>query len=782
MNRVERNNAIVSRLLDKSPVAVVAKEFAISATTVRNALREHKLASTNGELAVFDPYRMFRGAMPTPYNPSALVSRQGLSIFDRMRIDDQIKAAMAFKKLAVLASGWEITSPQDRPPEWEPTEFLEHVFTKLDGSLDDALTEIMSAFDYGFSIAEKVFAPIEGGEHKGKIGLKAIKAKKPHSFDFETDEFGNLLPDGLIQMTTEGQVRLPVDKFIILPHQFEFSNWYGRSDLESAYRPWWTKDNAYKWLAMLLERFGIPPVFALYNPDSFTPSQQTALATALERFQAATTGLIPRNEKDDLELWAPEKAGQAATVFIPSLDMMNRDIARALLMPGLLGLTADEATGSLARSGVHFDVFLLVTERLRGQIADTVVFEQIVKQLIDLNFPVDGEYPEFKFLPLTKEDRSALAEAWGKLVQTGAVTNQPQDEQHTRDVLGYPDFDETIEPEEPEPEPIPGGGGPPIPDEGIEPEQPGRGQGIGNRPFVFAEAREPNQWEKRVDFAGLERQLDEIERRGIERIQPAIENMRNTFFRRVSKDFNNELSFVESLKGFRGITSVGNQIGRFLEDAFRGGRASVRKELPDKATLKRELADDPNLIPKEAIKSLRTKKFWVTGLISDQLLGQARGVLMRSISTGATQRETQDELRRIFEPYVGDPNVIRDGVVVSPARLETIVRTNTTDVYNQGRLVEARRIGEFLTGFEYSAVIDSRTTEVCTHLDGKIFRPGAGDVDALKPPRHFNCRSLLVPITVAGPDVDEGDFINKANVGKGLDLSGVGFGGKGGES
>ena len=54
----------------------------------------------------------------------------------------------------------------------------------------------------------------------------------------------------------------------------------------------------------------------------------------------------------------------------------------------------------------------------------------------------------------------------------------------------------------------------------------------------------------------------------------------------------------------------------------------------------------------------------------------------------------------------------------------------------------------FLDGFRYSAILDSRTTEVCRFLDGKIFKPTDPELASLTPPNHFNCRSSIVPLVV----------------------------------
>ena len=56
----------------------------------------------------------------------------------------------------------------------------------------------------------------------------------------------------------------------------------------------------------------------------------------------------------------------------------------------------------------------------------------------------------------------------------------------------------------------------------------------------------------------------------------------------------------------------------------------------------------------------------------------------------------------------------------------------------------------FVTAMTFSAILDSRTTAICEHMDGRTYSADQwqGDLRRWVPPDHFNCRSLLVPVTV----------------------------------
>ena len=123
------------------------------------------------QLSFADPRRLFPGGYSTPYNPSVLVGTKGLRVFDQMRQDDQIKAALSFKKGSVLSTGWMVTSPEGVPEDWEVTRCVDYTLRNLVGALEDDLWGILSAIDFGFSVTEKLWAVAPDGEFAGKIVL-----------------------------------------------------------------------------------------------------------------------------------------------------------------------------------------------------------------------------------------------------------------------------------------------------------------------------------------------------------------------------------------------------------------------------------------------------------------------------------------------------------------------------------------------------------------------------------------------------------------------------------
>lgn len=712
------------------------------------AIRGYEATPIQGEVSMADPFRLWGGKDPVvPYNPSELIMKRGMRTLDEMRREEQIKAALTFKKHAVIASGWEVVSPEDQPDDWEPTVFMREQLEELPGTMNQSLIEILTAMDFGFSVTEKIYE-----FEDGRIELEGLKTRKPHPFDFKQDEFGNVI--ALQQQQTSGWVDLPIDKFLVYTYQREFDNPYGRSDLESAYRAWWAKNNSYKWMLMYLERFGIPPIFGMYNSNVMQGTVLNNLKDIMKNIQAATVGLIPRGDsKEDLEFWSPnETNNRVAEVFVAALDKFDKDMARAILMPGLLGVTPEEAVGSQARANVVFDVFMFVVNHERVML-EQKINECIVRPLTRLNFLGD-EYPEWRLLPISDDDLVEYFRAWKELIQAGVVQKGEDDEAHIRTGLKMPEYTEMPQ----DPMDNPGGD---LPMDGYPPEIP---EAPMDGMFThYALNRSPTQYERVVNFTQIERSLNTLEANLVDDVKLTLETSQETIIQRLSRT-GAEGFDIDSLPG---LPALKRSFGKFLMSAFEQGRVQLRSELPSRN-------NDANTIPRDAISFLRMKAIQLAATKDKEIINGVRQALVSGIQNGETTGQIQQRIRDVFLPHIGDPNVIKDDAAAAPHRTEAIARTESTAAFNQGRLVEAHANAQIMRGLQYSAILDGRTTPVCQSLDGKIFRLNDPMLNSLRPPRHVNCRSILVPVTIS-QTVDEADFIRPSEAGRAQELSGQGF-------
>jgi len=284
------------------------------------------------------------------YNPDMLAAKKGgLKIYYEMRQDDQVKACLHLKKNAITMPGWKIETEDEQMKE-----FIEEVFATMDGSLDQFVLSVLSAFDYGFSLHEKVYRYIEGGPFNGKIGLQALRAKSPTRITFEIDDFGRLKPMGIRQRQNTGEDRpLDPEKFVLFVYQMEFDNYYGESDLKAAYKDWFLKGNIKRYWAMYLERFSIPIAAGKTDLGNLTAAQKEEFKQIVANIQAGMSALLPMGM--ELEILEPARSDRG--IFDQAINACNISIARAVLIPQLLGLVSQGDVGSFAQAKTHSEIF-----------------------------------------------------------------------------------------------------------------------------------------------------------------------------------------------------------------------------------------------------------------------------------------------------------------------------------------------------------------------------------------------------------------------------------------
>lgn len=75
---------------------------------------------------------------------------------------------------------------------------------------------------------------------------------------------------------------------------------------------------------------------------------------------------------------------------------------------------------------------------------------------------------------------------------------------------------------------------------------------------------------------------------------------------------------------------------------------------------------------------------------------------------------------------------------------ERLVRTETNYIQNQAHLNGYDRAGQ--KRYKISAHLDSRTSDICRKMDGKIFNMEDAVVGVNFPPLHPSCRSRIIPV------------------------------------
>lgn len=149
-------------------------------------------------------------------------------------------------------------------------------------------------------------------------------------------------------------------------------------------------------------------------------------------------------------------------------------------------------------------------------------------------------------------------------------------------------------------------------------------------------------------------------------------------------------------------------------------------------------------------QQLMDKAFYVTGLDKLTIERDVKALLTDALNNGMdfdTFKFRLNELQvKYSTPAYGLEGAIGEAILDYHA--ETIFRTNIMSAYNDGRyeMYQDPDVKEYFPAYEYTAIMDGWTTEICTELDRKVYLADDPIWDSIWPPNHFNCRSTVVSI------------------------------------
>lgn len=688
-----------------------------------------------------------------PYNPDPLCKGNSYRIYDEMQDDDQIKSALAVKKDMVVNTGWQVVCDDDQIKE-----FLTDALKRINqttgtgaGGFDDVLRDILSSYAYGFSMSEPVYRL---DKTMGLWTFSELRTRPPHSFRFPINDRGDVTQ--VEQIGSDKTHIFGMDTFIHHAYQMEFGNPYGRSDLRAAHTSWVAKKFVMRFYNVYLERYASPTIVGKYKP-TFTKTDIAELLSILQQMQQNTSMVIPEDALVDFVQSQRDSSGS----YAEALDKYDTKIARALLMPDLLGFSGGHTKGgSFALGKEQFKAFLGIIKKDRESLQNKIT-ERMLKPLVTVNWGEEAaKTVSFEFIPFRDESIIEAVNVWSNAVKN--VGWKPNDDEinYLRAAMGFPEGDvernappvqldpqgNPIDPMSPKGGAMSGASGD---------DEPGDATAKGGNKAVTKAfnlrtytSRKMTAYEKKVDFGGVLDVLDTSERRALPALRRAAKAISSDLIgqvrdrgilRRFKPELVNEIQprFLKDLKMvFR------NHFKDLFNGAVKGAKAEIYKDV------KKFASEDDTMLPEDFLRILEAESFKVTGDYSTEITKRARNIIMQGIKDGVAESQIVTLLRDELDSY-------------TETWLSTVIRTKTTEIYNDARksFWDSDPIAkQVIEAYQFSAILDDRTTDVCRELDGQIFDKG-DFLDKITPPLHFNCRSLLVPVTRFEPYKDDPDYV-----------------------
>ncbi len=652
------------------------------------------------ETTTRDSY-LYPDSMLSPWNPDELIQKhQDYTIYEEMLKDDQVSVCLQIKKDLVLSSGFDFISAEDghedivedlkiaicEDPEW---------------SFEEMLEEIISAYEFGFSASEKIFKLRDDG----KLSLKAIKTRYPGTWLFETDDAGNIKK--YQQQGSKKNIEIPKDCLIHYINKRKFQNPYGTSDLRPAYQAWFTKKHITRWYAIFIEKAAGPIPIAKYD-SSATKEAQEQVYNAIKKFQTKTAMLIPKHF--EVEFLEAKSNGEA---FIKGINMFNMFIGRSLLIPDLLGFQGSETSGgsfSLGKSQI--EIFFKHIAR-RRELLEKVINNEIVWPIVLYNFGFVDNYPKFKFRDISKDDTIEYVKLWLDATKSHIYTPSQEEIDHFRNIINFPVTDIEMNPTEEVPsEP---------PDVAVYPTKDGGPTYSKNRKYQASSG----SFGDKTNTDLIEKQLDTALDGFLAISKGAVDDIFKNFIDNIDQKKIVQRQKVDKLGdlSLKNLAGLRQKLKKALLDLYKTSKQTASSEI-FKSNFAKPIVSD------EFLKILEEETNQFIGDWEYNVTKNARLAIIQAIKDGKSIAEVIDIVNKETKEKAS-------------TSLETFARTKFTEVMNKGRIAFFEESG-VVSGYQYSAILDDRTTDICRGLHGKTFKAG----DQPIPPMHFNCRSLLIPITI----------------------------------
>jgi len=662
---------------------------------------------------------------------STLQGTQGADIFDKMRRSDaKLKMALMAVTNPIKGAKWSVDAVSDNTEDQVKADFIDHVFfNDHDKSWRGLLHEILTLVPFGYSLFERVHK-IESGVRWGK---ERVICYKTFAFRSQrTIENWNLDDDGILESVSQyafGDNQKVVD----IPAQFltlfsldrEGENFEGVSMLRPCYGAWMRKNVYLKLNAIGLEKFAVPtPILTV--PEGLEAGDQYAQAVnVLKKYLTHEQNFITKPEGWELDLntnpYDPSKVQSA--IDAENAEMINAFMANFLLL-------GQSGSGSYALSEDLSDFFLSGIEHISELICE-VLNDGPVKEIIDLNFGPQKEYPKIKCSGIRDKAGKELSEVIKMMTESKVIIPDARLEEYVRMRYDLPEASTD---------------GQRITDDST-PQPVAEAQFSEKKKSVFSREKFSNP-KKLIDHydddlkALLQFHLDAIGKDKATKLSKVFKN--NPPGKHISEAKKVEFSGVGSFKldlklglaivAIEALNQVQNEAPpelrkyKFAEPVeFFGFHEDTEKEKRRK--LEKAFGKLPPKVRENVINQ--------ADLLSEAQLNDLSKTLSfhytNSVATMRNHRELEQELFDVV-----------DSVVIGPA-----VYVGATNIVSS--VINATRNSFFFAPDVYESIEvltfenPNPKTDICTNLKGKTFYPDQPGASRYLPPLHHNCKSYLVP-------------------------------------
>ena len=689
--------------------------------------------------------------------------------YKRMRIHPMVNLGLSFIKIGLPDVPFIVTC--DDP---DKKAVVEAVYKKIWKRM---IKDALECLDFGFKTMENLYEvntikyKDENGNEKIFTGhvLKQPKSLDPDTVSIIVNDKGNFTgfdQDATVHVTVKDK------KALLFVNRLESGNFYGISDLEYIYTPWYDWNIVRQFSMRWLERKGTGLFKGRYPVGQsivggVEQENSQLMLNLMDNVMEGTAVSLPSgadengNVQWDIEILDSEDKTDA---FIAKQQYLDDAMLRGLVIPEK-SLTQGEVG---ARSSI--ESFQAMFIQRKQDSLDSIVYgvnEYSLKPFLEINYGIaDG-----CTIQAGKIDDNSVIVAntiIQKMIEKGSIkpdlkwleekTKIPIEEE---EIIEEPVEEEPVEEEPVEEEPVE--------EDNIEKDsakdsapkdEKKQKLSLGRADINFEEKK----FTRREEKFSLRSMGSFLNVRNARFEKELIDNIMNVQLERVKRFITKNFDPVNFMRMVKGIKIAQGPVNTILKDHIRDVNSFAKGKLESGLGTKKELSEVTEITDwieefAEPTSYIGFRTAITNGKFLTDLLTHIQFSVNNSLAGGASLNETLFTLTEGTKEFVES----RAGNIASTESGFSIAQANKALIKENKEALKKKLIGpeDEIVRWESSAILDDRTTQLCTELNGLVVLVGSPIKDRYETPRHFHCRSVWLPITrgeVEDPDFDDTDL------------------------
>jgi hypothetical protein len=637
---------------------------------------------------------------------------------------DTVLASSIKIRLLGTLPGSQIQARNESDDAKESADFIQGITEEIPGSFHGTLREMFKeGLLTGLSISEPVENKINLPEFGDVIGIADIKVRPTESFEegIIQDIHGNILK--FRQTTPTGKIDIEPNRVIYYAHEGSPANPSGVSVVLAPKR--WIELKAA--LASGYDDFiGISAggMNKCWIPDDDYEAEWSKTLEKMKKLVGNKNLVLPSSYKVETEI----PPGHAGYHYVQGILHCNKEIRAGVLLDEILNAEGQK-TGSYGSKKVSQSVVYEAYAAEGASFCETVA-EQFFRNILIRNGFENHPVPYLISTPPTASDGEidkVLASLAAAMTSGLIVEQLPPEVQKQIQSAALRTIGVVYE--------IDMGGDD---DSGEESDEEASGIKGATAPV----GRRP------ADIRRLRKEAVETENTAKEKLLEAWESnlpvlkkkLNNAFFDPEGHWKTRDVAKIK-LAVETNITTGGTEITKILTDIlisrYETGRGDAEKMIPVIAGV--SITPMP-LSPSAIMKILKQNVILTMGGNYHRMTGNIYHILARAVVGNHSERVAMAQISR----YLTDNGI-------NPGRATTIVNTALAQAYEQGRMAIFSQLSDpdgltpgGIIGYNYSALMDSTTTDICRKYNQHNFR--VDDPSAPTDILHYGCRRAWIPI------------------------------------